>query len=225
MAKFNLRTMNNIEEFFKEYCIESHKSYLLSGNNNLSVDGTGIIPSINSSNAPLLKPLIEKYMPKDIIHHMDLGGGMCWLSKILDEYDNFKSYAIEGSNSLIPHIVHNKSKVVIADLSKEFTDKRLYKAFDITTSFELIEHIHRTHQLQFWKNALYMSNYHLCSIHVKNEEHSAHCTINKPETWERIFNELDIQYEIINDFPLNFDCSISYFLTFPEKITKNSNFK
>jgi len=218
--------MGNLKEFFDEYSINSNTTYLSSGANNISVDGSGVLPSIDSNNAHLIKPLIERYINKDVITHLDLGAGCCWLSKTLDGYDNFNSYALEGSKYLIPHVVHDKSKIVIADLSKEFTDERLHNTFDITTSFELIEHVHRKHQLQFWKNLAYMSKYHLCSIHVKNEEHDLHCTINKPEVWERIFNELDIKFEVIEDFPIkNFDCSAFYFLTFPEKITKNSTFK
>jgi len=218
--------MSKVENFFKEYSVKSNKSYLFSGENNLSVDGSGVLPSINNQNAILIKPLIEKYITKETIWHLDLGCGVSWLSKILDGFENIESYGLEGSNNLIPHFVHDKSKTMIFDLSREFSDERLYKSFDITTSFELIEHVHRTHQLQFWKNVTYLSNHHLCSIHVENEEHDEHCTINTPKVWEEIFEELGIKYEVIFNFPIKeFDCSVFYFLTMPNKITKTSNFR
>ena len=110
---------NKINKFFDEYSVNSNGTYLLSGNNNLSVDGTGIMPSVDSEKARLIKSVIERYISKDIIFHLDVGCGLGWLSKTLDEYDNFESYGLEGSNNLLTHFVHEKSKIVIADLSKE----------------------------------------------------------------------------------------------------------
>ena len=57
------------------------------------------------------------------------------------------------------------------------------KQFDITTSFEVLEHVHRKHQDVFWENLQYISKGHLCSIHVANQEDHQHCCIRPLEEW------------------------------------------
>ena len=211
-------------DFFEEYNIDT--KHFTNGSHNKSVDGTGVLPSVDERVSNMFGDFIKNHLDKkNNITHLDIGGGRCWLSKGLDESGSFDSYSFEGSITLLPYIVHNHKKVAIVDLSKEITDLRLHRVFDVTTSFEVIEHVHRDDQLQFWKNISYLSKYHICSIHVMNEEHPAHCTINKSSVWNRIFEELGIKYKIIDNIVPEWDCSVSYFLTLPEKITNTSNFR
>ena len=209
-----------MNQFFREYSVRAGKMYNSNGEFNLSIDGSGIIPSINESNVDLMYPLLKGYKIQ-----LDIGGGMCHLTKMLNEH-GIEGYSFEGSAVLINRIVCDKNRVAIIDMSKKINDKRLNRYFDITTSFEVIEHIHRNYQLQFWKNLSYLSQYHLCSIHVMNEEYAEHCTINKPEIWERIFKDLGIKYQKITDFPIRYwECSAYYFLTLPKRIKNVSNFR
>jgi hypothetical protein len=113
-----------------------------------------------------------------------------------------------------------KEMILITDLCKEISDPRLKKAFDLTTSFEVIEHVDRRDQMTFWKNMTFLSDYHLCGIHIANEEHDHHCTINSPEVWDSIFTQLGFEWKRLNDFPTpEWDCSVFYLIKLPSAIS------
>lgn len=216
-----------MNRFFYDYSVELNKFYKTTGENNLSVDGSGILPSVDEEAAKEIKELIKILIPKEHIFHLDIGAGVGWLQKTIEEDIDRKiiSFSFEGSAELIPHMVCNKKWIAIVDMSLPFVDKRLFRRFDLTTSFEVIEHVHRDHQLQYWKNLAFLAKYHLCGIHVKNEEHPIHCTINSPEKWERIFADMGIKARRLNDFPVKkWDCSAFYFLELPEKINEINTF-
>lgn len=232
----------NIKSFFNEYCLASGKFFQTDGNVNRSIDGSGWTPSVDEKVATTLRPYLHSFFEDaKVVRHLDCGTGLGYLPKTLHG-NGFESYGVEGAiylatpsdtyvspqglhDALGPHqgMVADKTRILITDLCKPISDPRLKKAFDLTTSFEVIEHVHRDDQLNFWKNLTYLSNYHICAIHVSNEEHDHHCTINEPKEWERIFDDLGIKWKRLDDFPIkNWDCSAFYHLTLPNEITKTN---
>jgi hypothetical protein len=230
---------SSIESFFNEYSLAKKKFYQTDGKLNRSVDASGWMPSVNEEIANRILKYVKKLLPekKELIH-LDCGTGLGYLPKVMNSEPGFLSFGIEGSAYLTepttysgkptglheplgPHngMVAPKEKILITDLCKEITDVRLKKAFDLTTSFEVIEHVDRRDQMTFWKNMTYLSDYHLCGIHIANEEHDQHCTINPPEVWDHIFTELGMDWKRLNDFPTpEWDCSVFYLLKLPESL-------
>lgn len=156
------------------------------GKRNESVDGTGILPSVNTTNSTLIKDYIKKYIfpnTTEVIKILDVGAGVGHFQKGAEDDPAVLVFSFEGCGDLINHAICDKSRYVIADLSVPFTDERLYKAFDISTSFEVLEHVHRSHQDTFWKNLKFLSKQHLCGIHVANGEDAQHCTIQNLDKW------------------------------------------
>jgi len=220
----------DLHSFFFEY---GGKLYGTDGSQNLSVDASGILPSVNESASVGIRKYIKtlftvKHLKK--LKVIDLGAGVGFLQKALDEDDFFEAYSFEGAEELLKNIVCNNKKVAVCDLSIPITDTRLHKAFNLSTSFEFLEHIHRDHQKPVWDNIEYISDFHLCSIHVANKEHRLHCTIMKPEEWENFFVKRNIWYQKLGEYPINpdvskeifrestglygWDCSVMYLLRF-----------
>lgn len=228
-----------IKSFFAEYSLAAGKFFQTDGNVNRSIDGSGWTPSVDETVANKLLPYLHGFFESTkIVTHLDCGTGLGYLPKILHG-NGFESYGVEGAvylanpsdtyiapqglhDALGPHrgMIVDKNRVLITDLCKTISDPRLKKAFDLTTSFEVIEHVHRDDQLIFWKNLAYLSNYHICAIHVSNEEHDHHCTINEPKEWERIFDDLGIKWKRLDNFPIKtWTCSAFYYLDMPNEIS------
>jgi hypothetical protein len=124
-------------------------------------------------------------------------------------------YGFEGSKNLIEKMICDTSRVCITDFTKEISDEDLKNAFDISTSFEVIEHIPRNLQNNFWKNVSFVSKYHLCSIHIMNEEHDKHKTITSKNRWLEYFTKTGIIIEDLqNEFPIRniWNCSVFFLL-------------
>jgi hypothetical protein len=233
------------KEFFQQHSLATNTFYQTDGSTNQSVDASGWMPSVDATIAKQIAPYIQQLFPREHpIVHLDCGTGLGYLPKTLNEL-GFNSYGIEGASYLVnnsdtyidpdgyhdalgphPGILEKHDRILITDLCKPITDIRLNKTFHISTSFEVIEHINRKDQFQFWKNIAFLSDYHLCAIHIANDEHDHHCTINSPHTWQRIFNDLGIEWRILSDFPIkNWDCSVFFLLKMPQSISdKNVNF-
>ena len=96
------------------------------------------------------------------------------------------------------------------------------KAFHITTSFEVIEHIPRSLQPAFWQNVIYLSDYHLCSIHTAGGQSKIHQTLMGQKTWTDYFEKNNIEYfnvgnEIKRDCNLrHWQSSIFFILKLPQ---------
>jgi hypothetical protein len=121
--------------------------------------------------------------------HCDIGASIGMLSSILAERDII-SYGIDGSDY---GIRKNKIKIpldryAVCDMTKiDISILDTYKMFDITTAFEITEHIPEEHIGQFYKNCQYMSNRHLCSVHWGGDDnskfpHHNHYNV-KPVNW------------------------------------------
>jgi hypothetical protein len=197
--------MDSIDSFFNEFSIQNNKLYS-DGNKNLSIDGTGILPSVDESAAIAILNYIKKNYT-ETTNILDIGSGVGWLSNKADNlysYYNMKCYSFEGCKDLVPHIKCSPNKYAIVDLSKKFTDERLNKKFDLTTSFEVLEHIHRDHQDIFWENLRFFSKGHLCSIHVANQEDHEHCCIRPLNEWIEYLKQIG-NVTVLGKHPNNLD--------------------
>jgi len=221
--------MSSIESFYNEYSISKNKMFS-SGEKNESVDGSGILPSVGENEAKGILSYIKKFYPH-VNNILDIGSGQGYLTKICDDLNDldFNCYSMEGCSNLIPHVKCDKNKYAIVDFSNKFADKRLEKQFDLTTSFEVLEHVHRKHQDIFWDNLMYVSKEHLCSIHVANDEHDEHCCIRPLEEWIKYLNTKG-KITILGKYPqetdsescnfrietglTNWDCSIMLHIKF-----------
>lgn len=194
------RLDRDVSGFFAENAI-SHKKYT-SGDHNLSVDGTGKDASVTSSIGAAIASYILKKFKADTLRVMDLGTGKGHLPNEMARA-GIDAYGLEGAGGLAGATVYDHNKIVCCDLSVPIIDERLNKAFDLTTSFELIEHIHRSHEDQFIKNLVYLSDWHLCSINVDEWPGitNNHCNIKHPCCWGELFRRHNIGCEFIGAAP------------------------
>jgi cyclopropane fatty-acyl-phospholipid synthase-like methyltransferase len=221
-------SLASVEEFFRQYnCGASF--YNTDGSKNLSVDGTGVLASVDERASQGITNFIAELfdLSNGPMNLLDLGTGVGHLIKRLSGSDKIIAFGLEGSRDLIDKMVCDRSRVVIADLSKSITDERLHRQFHLTTSFEVVEHVHRQHQETFWGNVKYLAPYHLCSIHCALPEHSDHCTIKSPTEWEGYFLNHGFKFVKLGHYPntntesdvfrlktglSNWDCSAMYLL-------------
>lgn len=193
----NKQLGGDVSAFFAVNAL-SH-AYYMNGDHNLSVDGTGKDVSVSESIATKIgKYVSEKFKCDNKLVVLDIGTGLGNMVKGLQE-NNIDSYGLEGSKTLADKIVCDKDRVVIADLSQPLGDNRLNKAFHLTTSFEVFEHVHRSHEDQFLANLAYLADYHLCSINIDEWPglKETHCNIKHLCCWLELFKRHSITYEVL----------------------------
>lgn len=149
---------------------------------------SGLHSVSNEDNANIVKDYIINNL-KITGKHCDIGASIAKLSNKLLEV-GIDSYAIDGhdygiryNNILIPlekYAVCNMSTTDISDLDLE-------KSFELTTAFEITEHIPEDEIDLFYKNCSYMSKMHLCSVHWGGDSNSTNPHHNhynvKPTSW------------------------------------------
>jgi hypothetical protein len=107
----------------------------------------------------------------------------------------------EGDSSLI--------KKSVADLIlHNLTIHPLLMSADISTTFEVAEHIQEIDQIQFWNNIKEIAPYHFCSIHINGPETEHHKCIRSKEWWINFFGLLGAKsVEVFQEpasYPSNF---------------------
>lgn len=161
-----------------------------------SIDGTGKDVSVGKNvGDQLVKYIIKKFNPSTVL---DIGTGKGHMVNSLRDHD-ICGFGIEGSSSLVPMCVCDKNNYAILDITKSINDERLHKAFDLTTSFEMFEHIHRSHEDQLLKNLAFLSDWHFCSIHMDGWPGVAveHCNIKHECCWMELFRKHNIKCEVL----------------------------
>ncbi len=174
-------------------------------------DGSGSSASVREDNAErLLRYIINKTNTNKFV---DFGTGLGYLPKIAHDLKIANVIGVEGNKELFDKIDCPPEVKILADVSS--ASFSLTTKFELSTSFELIEHIPRKLQKQLWQNLSSSTNKHLCSIHTKNDEHDLHPVVISRDMWEKFFKVNGIRFEYLYDFPLkSFDCSDFWFLDF-----------
>lgn len=207
----------NIIDFFNTY--NANNTYFnTDGSNNISVDGSGIDCSVTleiGKSIELFMNSIFSSVDKRKLKVLDIGSGLGYFQKALNGGISYDVYSFEGSAELLDSIVCDKNKIAICDFSRRICDERLKKAFNITTSFEVIEHIHKNHQEEFWNNIIKISDFHLCSIHMNphNDSVDEHCFVKSSRFWETFFVKNKIRYTNIGRYPRNKGTELEPFRT------------
>jgi len=195
----------SVSSFFSKFNAISKKYVNTEGAKNLSVDGTGILPSVDKSTSEQILNFIKLIFVtnnKFPLNVLDVGAGVGHLQKLADLDPFFNMYSFEGCSDLIKHFVCNKSRIAICDLTQNISDIQIKKAFHLTTSFEVLEHIHRSKMDIFWDNMKFLSDYHLCSIHCANRTSTEHCTIQSQKVWEDYFEKRNIIFNRLGNYPV-----------------------
>lgn len=212
------------KSFFKEnnFAIKHYTS----GEHNLSVDGTGVDVSVGETvGLQIAKYLKNKFQANESLKTVDLGTGKGHLVRSFLDI-GVEAYGIDGSLNPLRQEVCGRERLAVCDLSKPLNDERLKKAFHFTTSFELFEHIHRTHEDVFLRNLVYLSDYHVASINVDGWPGvvSNHCNIKHPCCWMELFRKYNIDVEVIGGAPKAApDASWRNKPVIPVKYNKNSD--
>jgi len=121
--------------------------------------------------------------------HVDIGASRALLSRLLLA-EGMNSYALDGSTYGLKtdQIEIPLSRYVVCDMVSFGLDKLDFeKYFDISTAFEITEHIHEKDIKRFYDNVSYMSKEHICSVHVGGKDsttgaHTNHHNV-KPLSW------------------------------------------
>jgi hypothetical protein len=148
---------------------------------------------------------------KNIIYRFGAGRGL--LQKTFDENSDYDVWSLEGFSEM--PFEANRDKWIISDMTIPLTPE-YKKSFDLVTSFECIEHIHKDGQEVFWDNMFYSSDRALVGIHVSGGEHENHCFIRNKEWWTNYFESKKIDWELLGE-PSNLwsvwpkaDCSLFF---------------
>lgn len=149
----------------------------------------------NESNCQAIVDYITSHYP-DLKNHCDIGGSIGTLSKKLNEL-NKDSYVIEGhdlglrsNNVKIP-----LEKYCVFDITSASIDcLNLEKYFDLTTAFEVTEHIPIDKIDMFYENCRLISKSHICSVHHGGQSHddnvfSNHYNVKSVEWWTEFLSK------------------------------------
>lgn len=171
---------------------------LTDGSNNESVDGSGWNPSINPENVAHIFNNVKLLMPFvnwPEANVIDVGCGIGYLTKYLNQEEKILCVGAEGSLDLVEKFV-DPDHTVLWDFTKPLEELGINIAepiFDVSISFEVVEHIHPDHQEQFWNNLKRLSKYHFCSIHTENGVNEYHKNMMSEYEWIEYFNFMGIK--------------------------------
>jgi hypothetical protein len=192
----------SLDSFFRRFSLASYTDSPKEIKS-LSGDSSGIVPSVNDKNAPFITKYIQN-LGYDCV--LDIGAGLGYLQRAADEIE-LDCYSFDVSYDLVPHIVCDRSKYCIFDIAQG-VDSRLSNSADITTSFEVIEHIHPAEMDSYWNSLERIAQVHLCSIHVDGPKSDLHKTIWSPAKWFDYFNKRGYRYQLLHCFPPDEDLSL-----------------
>lgn len=188
----------DIRKFFEANNVSVNDK--LSFGKNESVDGTGENPSVLKGEADRIsKYILKKFEYDGPLKIIDIGTGKGYLVKALLE-NSIDAYGIEGFLPLAKKTVVEQKRICSIDMAKvRFDFESSYKCANLTTSFEVLEHIHRSYEDEFLRNLAWLADYHLCSVHMFKWPgvNKDHCNIKHECCWFELFRKNNIQYEVI----------------------------
>jgi 2-polyprenyl-3-methyl-5-hydroxy-6-metoxy-1,4-benzoquinol methylase len=141
----------------------------------------------------MVKYILENYSGKN---HIDIGGSRGYLSRRLID-QGLNSFCLDGwtygiNNNMLDI---DMSKYVVCDMvSGPFNDLNFEKFFDVSTAFEITEHIHEKDIKLFYDNVSYMSKEHICSIHTGGVDSTMgyitnHHNVKSKEWWINLLKD------------------------------------
>lgn len=172
---------------------------VIDGEHGLSVDGTGKDPSVGEGVGNAIANYIKaKFQCEEQLRVLDVGTGKGYMVNGLINA-GIDGYGIEGSSSVANSALCPKDRIACIDLSKPLGNKLCEKPFHLTTSFEVMEHIHRRHEDTFIVNLSKLADYHLCSIHMAGWPGvtTEHCNIKHECCWLEVFRKYNIKCDVI----------------------------
>ena len=165
------------------------------GGKTSSIDGTGELPSVDTEvSLRLLEYIKNEFGGVKTI--LDVGAGRGLLQKTFDENSDYDVWSLEGFSEM--PFEANRDKWIISDMTIPLTPE-YKKYFDLVTSFECIEHIHKDGQEVFWDNIFHSSDRALVGIHVSGGEHENHCFIRNKEWWVNYFESKKIDWVLLGE--------------------------
>lgn len=173
-----------------------------SGEHNSSVDGTGKDVSVGEGVGDKLAQYIKtKFTGPEKLKVLDVGTGRGYMVNGLIK-NGIIGYGIEGSKSVAHQAVCPKNRIAVVDLSINLRGT-LHKAFHLTTSFEVLEHVHRKDEDVFLRNLASLSDYHLCSVHMAGWPGvtAEHCNIKHECCWLELFRKYNIKADVLGRAP------------------------
>lgn len=135
--------------------------------------------SIRDLEGVMLANLITSFVRLPRIRVIDLGCGFGHLVSVLEQYpQRFEPLGVDLDTTV--QLRCSKGRFLRHDVTAEFPAS---VAADITTSFEVAEHIPETKQDRFWSNVYSLAPCHLCTINWNRAGYD-HVTIRTSAAWQ-----------------------------------------
>lgn len=114
--------------------------------------------------------------------HIDLGASRGTLSSILLKY-GVDSYSVDGTDyGLRKNLLDiSPERYAVIDLTKPLPDN--HPTFQLSTAFEVTEHIPKDLISAFYDNVRKFAKLHICSVHFGGEEQGSHYNIRPTKWW------------------------------------------
>jgi 2-polyprenyl-3-methyl-5-hydroxy-6-metoxy-1,4-benzoquinol methylase len=187
--------------------------HVTDGSRNASVDGSGELPSMRKEFA--VHTLA--YIGRTFGHAAwvcDLGAGLGVLAAEAQRAGlTLRVDSLEGCGELAKKL---PAPAIVWDLTQDVPfPQDLEDGYDLTTSFELLEHIETDKIDRVLRVITRLAPHHLGSIHVKNEESHFHQTIRPKGWWNALFDahgwEVDwlTEQEVVGSDGI-WDCSVFF---------------
>jgi|SRR5215831_1031745 len=176
------------------------------GAGTVSIDGSGIVPSVNELEAQqLLRFIHTQFSCIAPLRLVDIGAGIGRLQAEADLDATFEARSVEGAMNAWTARACVTEHLALCDIARAPLRPEWTKQFHLSTSFEFFEHVHRDDLDRAIANIATLSDYHLCSVHCGNEEHSVHCTIRPPTDWQDHFERVGAQVTLLGNYPISSD--------------------
>lgn len=118
----------------------------------------------------------------------DIGASRARLTSLLLK-DGYDAWAIDGTDYGLRNNMLDcpKERYAVFDFRIRLDTPALKKRFDLTTNFEVLEHIPTEHLDAFIQNMAFISRKALCSAHIGGQESENHYTVRDIPWWQEKF--------------------------------------
>ena len=147
---------------------------------------------VNEFNAETLLGFINSLVESEFGHRpirlLDIQTGLGRFVKYNESNQDYVIIGCEGNPNLKARSV--TQNVILHDIVKKTLDINV----DVTTSFNIAEHVREEDQYMFWNNISKLGRFHFCSIGVCEDHDDSHKFIRRTDWWVSYFiNKFGIQ--------------------------------